>query len=249
MDRKVSMHRCLGVSVLLTFATVVGCLGASRAQSGLRFEMVTISQGRAGWWSAQATYPRFMGRSPLEALATRTLQVTAARGVAEFAAEMKDAFPTHAKPVQPFEYRLSPIISLARPAIVSMYFEDWEYGGGVHPNTFYAAYDFGLIGETPRLLTLNDLFRPGTAGAKVVSDLVIAHLKQEPEALWVQEGTVKTIDPKIASRFVITPTALTILIQPYEVGPYSSGPFFVKVPFAEFRGSLDAGGPLKSLFR
>ena len=243
------MYRWLCVNLVLTFAAVVGCLGASYAQSGLRFETVTIAQGRSGWWSAYATYPRFLGRSPLEVLATRTLQRAAAQGLAEFVAELKDAFPTHGKPVQPYEYRLTPVISLARPAIVSMYFEHWEYAGGAHPNTFYAAYTFGMIGDAPRQLTLSDLFRPGTDGVKVVSDLVIAHLKREPDAFWVLEGTVKTIDPKIASRFVFTPTALTILIQPYEVGPYSSGSFFVKVPFAEFRGSLDPGGPLQTLLR
>ena len=36
------------------------------------------------------------------------------------------------------------------------------------------------------------------------------------------------------ARFVITPAGLSFLIQPYEVGPYTSGLFLVKIPFAVF---------------
>ena len=51
------------------------------------------------------------------------------------------------------------------------------------------------------------------------------------------------------ARFVITPAGPTFLIQPYEVGPYTSGPFRVKIPFAAFGSALNPAGLLKGLRR
>lgn len=262
------MNRRLGIRLPLALVAAAACLGAAHAQSGLRFEMMTIRQGRPGWWSATAGYARFLGRSPLEDLATGTLQRAAAQNVAEFAAQMKDpaAFPspdgsqTGVKPQQPYELTFAPVVSLARPAIISVYFAGRVWSGGAHPNAFYAAYSFGVAGGRAKVLTLDDLFRPGTNGAKIVSDRTIAHLRQDPEALWVQDGTIQRIEmqtgeaarpvPNVAfATFVITPTALTVLIQPYQVGPYTSGSFSVKLPFSEFRDTLDPAGPLESLLR
>jgi hypothetical protein len=77
----------------------------------------------------------------------------------------------------------------------------------------------------------------------------MARLRQNPDALFVQDGTVKRIPHVVVSRFVITPAGLTFPIHPYEVGPYTSGSFFVKIPFAAFGSALDPAWPFIGLRR
>ncbi len=130
-----------------------------------------------------------------------------------------------------------------------MYVETWQYDGGAHPNTFYVAYTFGIVAGTPARVRLQDLCRAGTDCEHLAADLLMARLRQNPDALFIQDGTVKRIPHVVVSRFVITPAGLTFLIQPYEVGPYTSGSFRVKIPFAAFGSALNPAGPLNGLRR
>jgi len=237
----------IGVLMLAVAAALaVGPAGAV-AQRSLMFDMVSIKQSRPGYWQAAAVYPRFRGKSPLEVLANITLKDAAEKEMQTFVRLAIETLQTLPKPTSVYEYRSTAAVSLARATLVSVYLSTDEYTGGAHGNTFYYAYTFGMAEGATRQLTLQDLFRPGADGRRAASDQVIAALKRNPAALWVQDGTLKEITAGMASRFVVTPTALTFLIQPYEAGPYSSGSFFVKIPFSEFGGTLDPNGPLKDL--
>ncbi len=110
------------------------------------------------------------------------------------------------------------------------------------------AYNFGTAaGQTkPRQLKLADFFTDGAAASKRVNDLLMAKLRatrgRDQEASWVIEGEVKAIDKASLQNFVAEKDGLRWFFAPYEMGPYSSGQFEVKLSARElgpkFRASL-----------
>ena len=46
------------------------------------------------------------------------------------------------------------------------------------------------------------------------------------------------------SRYIFKRDVLTVVFNPYEVAPYSSGQFFVEIPYSRLRAFLRVDGPL-----
>jgi hypothetical protein len=230
-------------------------LRGAAGQTSLPLTMVTDKRSGPGW-STVVAYPRFGGGSPLAALANRTITTREIGGAVSFGQRSADSFKKLGQPTAHWYRDETATVSLADPALISAYFETEEYSGGAHPNQYYVAYTFGIVHGRPTAVTLQDLFRSGVDGPKTSSNLVMARLKNNPDATFVQDGTVKSVDfngtsgaPQVgATAFVVTPRAIAFLLPPYAVGAYVNGSFVVKIPFDEFRGRLDPQGPLQPVF-
>jgi len=233
-----------GIAVVAA-AALLGC--AEAPQAPLHFTVVT-SKRDGPHWSAAVACPRFDGGSPLAALANRTLarEVATAETFGRTAAAQ---FKTLGPPTAAYYHDAGATVSLADPELISVYFDTEEYSGGAHPNQNYVAYTFGIVRGRPAAVTLQDLFRPGVDGPRTASDLLMARLRGNPDATFIRDGTVQSIDPAVASEFVVTPTAIVFLLPPYAVGAYVNGSFVVKIPFGGFGGRLDARGPLRPVLR
>ncbi|HLN12056.1 MAG TPA: DUF3298 domain-containing protein [bacterium] len=238
-----------GLAVLA--ASVLLC-SAEAAQAPLRFAMVTTKQS-GPHWSTTVVYPRFDGGSPLAALANHTLATREVAAAVTFGLTAAEQFKKLGPPTADYFHDAGATVSLTDPALLSAYFETEEYSGGAHPNRYYTGYTFGIVRGRPAPVTLQDLFRPGVDGAKTASDLLIARLRQNPNATFVRDGTVTSIEfngvagsqPVGATAFVVTPRAIVFLLPPYAVGAYVDGSFVVKIPFDAFGGRLDPAGPLQ----
>jgi len=237
---------------LAVVAAAVLLHGAAAAQAPLRFTMVTTKH-RGPQWSTAVAYPRFDGGSPLAALANRTIATREVADAVLFGQMAADHLKTLGPPPFPYYHDAGATVSLADPALISVYFDTEEYSGGAHPNQTYVAYTFGIVGGRPAVVTLQDLFRPGDDGPKTASGLLIARLRNNPDASFVRDGTVKSIDFTNntggfhvgATVFVVTPHAIAFLLAPYAVASYADGSFLVKIPFDEFGGRLNTQGPLR----
>lgn len=53
------------------------------------------------------------------------------------------------------------------------------------------------------------------------------------------------LEPRLMKLFAVDHESLIIIFQPYGVGGFADGPFFVKIPFSELIGKWQAGNPLE----
>lgn len=125
-----------------------------------------------------------------------------------------------------------------------------EYGMAHH------AYEFHVINydaKAGRVLSLADLFRPGSDYLKAVSDASVARLRRlnredgdaylgDPD--YVENASAK---PENYDLWTLTPRGIAVTFEPYQVGPFAAGSPNVLVPYAELKGLLRADGPFAPL--
>ena len=146
--------------------------------------------------------------------------------------------------------------------LVSLSRTDFEYTGGAHPNTSFAAV---LWDKTlKRQLGFADLFRPGSNLAsldKALCDAANAakQARSPGSERATLDGKMWTCPKAVSTPFVLTPGTtpgraggVTFLLGAYQVGPYSDGPYWIALPQAGFRALLNpayadefAGAPVK----
>lgn len=192
-----------------------------------------LRQSRAGYYSAETRLPKLKGSGPLQSLAASTCKQWARKAQSEFVRESKKAFHDLGKPRQPFDYSATGKVTYQSPSLVSIQFDTEQYNGGAHGMSYYNTFTFGMVNGKAKALKLADFFAAGSGYPQLVSDAVIAKLKQKEGAAWVIEGEVKKLVPGQLERFVVVPDGLMFLFNPYEVGPYSSGSFEIKLTAAE----------------
>ncbi len=212
----------------------------------------TERETRAGKWEISARVARFTGTSRTSArwLADRELYgfVKNEMDAFERAAEKETVNPGY--PMGMWGYHATTVVSLDRPDLVSAYVETYEFRGGAHGMTTYWGVNVGLVDGKAKVLRLEDLFRKGEPARALAIEAVEERLRANPNATWFQPGEdpgMRGPDAALIADFVITPSAVTFLIEPYVAGPYAVGSFFVKVPFSAFGDRLDPNGPLKGL--
>ena len=123
-----------------------------------------------------------------------------------------------------------------KSGVVSVLFEfESDCHNGIHPppgDLVSINYD----AHTNHVLTLSDLFRPGTNYLARLSEATIAALKQQG-VLVHREGTFPLKDNfKV---FTLTDTALVLHFPTYQVSDYASGPHTVVIPFEQLAPLLN----------
>ena len=231
----ITAAKCLALSVALIAG--VGSRGP------VKYTSVTISKVRKSYWSVSVTYPRFQSTTAVTALANHELSRLSHVWVHEWATGVTKDME---KPTMPWLQEYTPTVVSARGEIISLQMTQYSDTEGAHPNTAHFTYNFGFVGSGAKLLTLRDLFKPGTQALAIVSKIVIAKLK-EKDASWIQDGTEKALDAKQGDEFVIKPDRLTYIFSPYEMGSYAEGTYEIDVPFATLAAKLNPSGPLRIL--
>jgi hypothetical protein len=93
------------------------------------------------------------------------------------------------------------------------------------------------------VLTLDDLFLPGSNPLTVIGPLVEQSLQTQlgdmTDADWIHTGT--GTDPINYQNWIITPGTLTFYFPPYQVAAYAVGPQTVSLPLADLSAILAPG--------
>lgn len=217
----------------------------SLANAGVQWQ--TISNVKAGKYSANTKYPKFTGPGPVSAMASTLYANEEKRQHAAFLSSAVRSLKSQPKPVAAYEFDQTATVTLYNPNLVSGYVERYDYSGGAHPNTFYVPINVGLVNGKARRLRLADVLLNSTPPVDVLEKVVLPALN----AIKKQQGVEKidTIDGDLADNFVVTAAGLTWVFQPYAVGPYSDGEYFVKIPYSKLKGMIDPKGPLGSLLK
>lgn len=106
-----------------------------------------------------------------------------------------------------------------------------SYTGGAHGLQFRKTFSFNKEGQ---LLTLANLFTNGMDGLNDFSKLVQKELmkREGADKDWIEDGA----GPKEENykSFVVTDTGVNILLDPYQVAPYSDGAIDIAIPVESF---------------
>lgn len=107
-----------------------------------------------------------------------------------------------------------------------------EYSGGAHDLMSTKTFSFSPTGQQ---VALDALFTNGTNGLKTIAPYVASQLATASGAdtTMIAAGTAPTSDNY--QSFIVQPTGVTFIFDPYQVAPYSSGQQTVKVPLSVFK--------------
>ncbi len=189
------------------------------------------SKGKS--YEAEAVYPVFRARTPLSRYANAQIS---SRTRVDFAAWVRDTrAQIRESPTDlPYDYSVAPAPNaLVTPRLISLCLDNYAFDGGAHGMTISNPLNFGLVSGRPKLLSLGDFFRPGTRYRALVESRIFAHLRKNPNAVWVQDKSVKTLATEQFNSFTAERDGLRWIFNQYEMGPYAAGPIEVKLPLAE----------------
>lgn len=196
-----------------------------------------------GVYDAKAAYPVFKSKSTVAQIANEAFRKHISKAMMEFIAEAKKVRKDWPGEGQ-FDFVAETFVSVSRRDLISGYTKIYSYTGGAHGMTLLTPMSFGIVSGKAARLKLQDLFQAGVDALGTVSPLVMDELRKNAGAAWVAEGEVTSLDKAQGEKFLITPTALAYLFDPYEMGPYSSGPITAKLPLSRLAGKLKEDGPL-----
>jgi len=190
---------------------------------------------RARLYKAVSQYPVFNSRSPLARYANAQLKKAAVSDYKDFLAQARRDIKAGAVEAErTYEYQSGAMLGrYAPPKLISLNVTDYRYLGGAHGLAIISGITYGLVNGKPKVLTLGDLFVPGTPYRSRVEKLILAKLKQNPGADWVHSGEVKTLTADQLNNFTVVKDGLEWSFNPYDMGPYSSGIITAKLSPAE----------------
>lgn len=116
-----------------------------------------------------------------------------------------------------------------------------------HPMTYQTSFNYSYTGKG--LLTISDLFAPGSGWLEYISDYCIKELnaKAKKDGLENNEESIKEgAGPKEDNfyTFTVNDHSLNIIFNLYRVGPYVWGFQTVSIPWKGLVKKLDPAGPL-----
>jgi hypothetical protein len=124
---------------------------------------------------------------------------------------------------------------------ISIVLNHYQFTGGAHGN--YFALGYNITTDDGKILTLKDIIKEDSF------DLLTYECEQailetyEANSL-IEAGTFENelVIPEDQD-FYITPTALVIQFDPYEIGPYAMGEIVAEIPFEKIIDILQANLP------
>lgn len=111
----------------------------------------------------------------------------------------------------------------------SVVFTVWQNVGGVHPQTFYEAFNWDLAKSAP--ITFDTLFKPGARPLDVIYPEVNRYLSMEQgmiDSIPQSEG----LDPANYQNFALTDDSVIFFFSQGEMFAESAGPVEARVPRA-----------------
>ncbi len=193
-------------------------------------------------YSIDLRYPRFAGSTADFTVINRSFADAAAKAA-------RETTPTADAGVdREQDWQAEQGYSLYRPDpnVITVALTSWAFTGGAHG---YGSTGCTLVDlRTGKTVPPDGVFAPGTPWLKDIVEIVRADLKKQfvdnpgfEDALQPNKLT-KTVNT--GGHFCWQADKLQIYFNQYEVGPYSSGPYTVDIPYSRLKPLLRAGGPI-----
>lgn len=207
------------------------------AQS-LKVSYRTERQSEDGLYKIDIRVPRFPEEQPLCALANQEVAVIVNQFKRDFQEAVEDNRKRNFRTTEPFFLQIRPTISIARGDLISLYLEIFLWTGGAHPNTYYRVANVGMVNGKPRVLKLADTLVQGASATEIMQrverKLEAVKRQRDPSGEpWMPEGGIPR---KYWDSFILTPTAMVWIFEPYAVGAYAEGMFRIRLSYEELQG-------------
>jgi uncharacterized protein len=190
-----------------------------------------------------AAYPQFDGGMADFTAINRRFASAAQKGADEAMP------PADYNPGQEQTWSYEQGFALYRPSadVVAVATQLYSYTGGAHGNGGIFASLVDL--RTGRIVPPSAVFKPGDEWLRTITALVGADLKKQ---FVEHQGFDDAIKPANLAKLLGDPdrwlfkaNVLQILFNPYDVGPYSSGPYTVDIPYDRIRSLFRTDGPIE----
>jgi Deacetylase PdaC/Protein of unknown function (DUF3298) len=207
---------------------------------------VTLLNAQSDRYEVQTGYLQFPDPLPFHAALNAQLQKTAGalhnQQVAQLLTDTAD-FAQGGETTASFPWSIeqTQFLLFASDTLVSLRVCRYEFTGGAHGNTSYAAENYAWINGHLVPLTLGDLLAPTAWGE--LRDLCVQDLKAQ-HASWPEE--IK-LDPDHPPTLNFTAQGLFITFAAYEAGPYVEGEYVVCLPYTAVQAFIPNTSPLKPL--
>ena len=203
-------------------------------------------------YEISAQYPQFTGgNNPNLEKFNQAARAAVTKKVAGFKKDMTPEAGENTEETRPedsmgSDLDISYSVSLAQDDLVSIDFSvSSYYQGAAHPNQYAETLNYDL--KNGKVLKLGDLFKPGAKYLQAIASYCIADLKKQaaqngltPEE--IEKGAAAKADNYLG--WTITRRGLGFTFDPYQVGPYASGPQFVVVPYSDLKDMINPDGPV-----
>lgn len=231
----------MSLCLALLAATLVAPQGASYAKP----TPIAIKVSVFGKASATLRVPHLETRAPLCDLAEKVVGGFERQFVSNWVKENRPIlreFPDHAKHVyfqSVTDLKFDDPKALSFKSLVEYY-----NGVAAHGMTHRRTYNFGFVAGKPARFGVGEAMLRDKASRVALQELLVGRAGQMEGTHWIAEGTVKYLSDQQLDRFWVDKDALVWEFDPYELGPYSSGGFTVRIPRMDLAALIRPDGPL-----
>ena len=208
------------------------CILLFPAQATPRAYSVRTLRIQKRLYKAATSYPVFRNTGGVARLANKTLKNFAVDDHRAFGQEAQKLIKEFTPPGN-LEHELTYVSGpFSGPRLISGHFAQYRYMGGAHPMTILHCFNFALSRGAAKQLTLGDFFHNDSHYQKRVTDALIRKLRVQ-KTDWIMDGSVKSFNTVQLNNFVAEKDGLHFFFDPYAVGPYAAGQYFVKLTAKE----------------
>lgn len=209
-------NECQNTKAALVDGPPVASAAETRPQPRMLYQVVGLAfrEGRA---TVNVRYPQF-NKPWLD----EQLKAVAMAHVDSFLQQARE-FAADDDRTRQYALDIDFSVRLLNGQLLSMLYTVYENYAGAHPSTTTVSVNADLAAG--RLLTFADLFRPGTAYLPVIARVSIDRLRQQLENCdedWLQRGAGPALENY--NVFYLTPYALAVHFNHYQVACYAAGP-------------------------
>ena len=204
----------------------------------------TVNRSNHPFWESSIAMPKLKGESLLVAFANKHISQSVVSSEREFAKEAEIDNRGEFKSPNPYGFNATATFGLHRTNIITGYWAIWTFTGGAHGMTGYEEFNYAVMDGKPKALTLADVFGSSKSVGKELSIEIVASLMKDPNAMWVQDGSVNEFDVSSLAWF-LGDDGITFIIGPYLAGPYAAGQFDVNLPYKDLLLKVNPKIPIK----
>lgn len=122
-------------------------------------------------------------------------------------------------PIMVYEIYRTYEVTLNTNAIISLYTDEYIFTGGAHGNTIRTSQNWNM--NNAKMIRLYELYRNPYFILNILNQ-IITQINNEKD-IYFEDACCLVIETFTPQNFYLTPSAVVIYFQQYDIAPYSSG--------------------------
>lgn len=200
------------------------------------YAMKALSVKVKDQYYAELQYPHFSSKSAVAQLANKEALKFVKNQFGEFQHFAKEYFSEGNESPAEWYHEASPTISIASDSVISMIWYQYDYSGGAHPNRFYTGLTVMSSGKnSASVMEFKDLFIDESSELIFRTTVLSSLVEQARQNRIGEASEMLSLTREQCADFVLTPSGIAFMFEPYAVGSYVEGEYMVKMKWSELR--------------